>query len=387
MLFDDKMKPIYLDHAATTPLAEDVFEAMLPFFKQQFANPSASYQIAQQAAASLALARKTTADVLNCEPSSIVFTGSATESNNLALQGLAQKAPNDKKHILLSPIEHPSVRQTLLDVAQKKHFEVSYVPTDPSGLINLDSLSKAIRPDTCLISIAYASSEVGTVQPIAEICGIAAEHGVKMHCDAVAAANFLPLDVQQLGVDSLSLSGHKIYGPKGIALLYVKPQTPLAPLLSGGAQEHGLRAGTENLALIVGFSKALTKLCPQSSENQKIALLSQQLKTALTPKIPNAKLSGHPTQRLPNHLSYILPNIPSAELLIHLDLANICAASGTACSTGNEQPSPVLETLGFTPAEARSSLRLTLGQLNAESQIQHVAEHLHKIIHQLRLEF
>lgn len=364
---------IYLDHAATTPVDPRVLEVMLPFFSERFGNPSSIYTLGQDARAGLDWARGTLAKLLGCQPRELVLTSGATESNNLAIKGVAWwrhfNAPQRGKHIVISAIEHHAVLHAA-EALVPHGFEVSVVQPDADGLIRPDAVEAALRSDTCLVSIMYANNEIGTIQPIREIAALAHARGIAVHSDAVQAAGSLPLDVDDLGVDLLSLSAHKFYGPKGVGLLYVRRRTPIEWQQHGGGQEGGRRGGTENVALIVGMAAALALAADELDERAtRLRQLRDRLAEGILERVPDTRLNGHPTDRLPNNVNLSFAGVEGETLLLNLDMLGIAASSGSACSTGSTEPSHVLTALGLGPEIARGSLRLTLGKATTEAEI------------------
>lgn len=377
---------IYLDHSATTAVDPRVVEAMAPFWSEAYGNPSSIHALGRRAAAALEDARSRIARLLNCQPTEIVFTGGGTESDNLAVRGVAlAQGARGRRHIITTPIEHHAVLHTVAALAEHFDFEVSYVPVDRCGLVDPASVEAAIRPDTALISVIYANNEVGTVQPIGEIAAIARRHGVPFHTDAVQAAGYLPLDVAALGVDLLALSAHKFYGPKGVGLLYVRRGVHLWPTQTGGDQERGRRSGTENVPGIVGMARALEIAhADREAESARLARLRDRLAAGIQAAIPDVEVTGHPTQRLPGHLSLLVRGVEADGVLMGLDLVGVAASSGSACASGAATPSHVLRAMGFGPAEAMGALRLTLGRENREADVDFVIETLPGIVARAR---
>ena len=380
-------KTIYLDHAATTAVDSRVMAAMLPYFNPRYGNASSIYGLGQEAAQAIDEARRTVADILSCQPREVIFTSCGTESDNLALRGVGWARRNLGKgnHIITSPIEHHAVSHTCEQLEKHFGFEITYLPVDRHGLVDPDDVGRAIKDDTVLISIIYANNEVGAIEPIAEIGQIAREKGVPFHTDAVQAGGVLSLDVDQLNVDLLSLSAHKFYGPKGVGVLYVRKGVPLLPIQTGGGHERNRRAGTENVAFIVGLATAL-KIAYEELEahNQRIAALRDRLIEGVLESIVEVELTGHPTNRLPNSASFVFKYIEGEAILLNLDLAGICASSGSACSTASLEASHVLLALGIPPEVAHGSLRLTLGRENTTEDIDYVLETLPGIVQKLR---
>ncbi len=377
---------IYLDHSATTPVDERVVEAMAPFWTTLYGNPSSIYGLGRRAAAALEDARRRIAHLLNCQPAEVIFTSCGTESDNLALRGvMLAAASRGKRHIVTTPIEHHAVLHTVTDLVEHFDCEVTLVPVDRAGLVEPAAVAAAIRPDTALVSVMLANNEVGTIQPIAEIAALTRARGVLLHTDAVQAGGYLPLDVEALGVDLLALSAHKFYGPKGVGLLYVRRGVRLLPVQTGGGQERGRRSGTENVPYIVGMARALELAqAEREAETQRLAGLRQRLIAGLTGRIPGITLTGHPTQRLPGHVSLLVAGVEAEALLIALDLAGIAASSGSACATGAPTPSHVLTAMGYQPQEAMGALRLTLGRANTEADVDFVVARLAEIVARLR---
>ncbi len=377
---------IYLDHAATTPLAPDVLEAMTPYLTDRFGNPSSIYAAGRETRAGLDRARGMLANSLNCQAREIVFTSGGTEADNLAIKGVAwhHRLRGVGNHIITSAIEHHAVLHSA-QFLEQFGFDVTYVKPDHDGLIQPEAVADAIRPDTMLISIMYANNEMGAIQPIAEIGKIAREHGVTMHTDAVQAGGTLDLDVDALSVDLMSLSAHKFYGPKGVGLLYVRRQTPILWQQSGGAQENNHRAGTENVAGIIGMSRALELAeAGRDEENQRLISLRQRLIEGLLERIPGTCLNGHKTERLPNSVNVSFSDVEGETLLLNLDMHGIAASSGSACTTGSTEPSHVLTALGLSHAKVNGSLRLSLGKSNDEAQIDRTIDVLEESVIRLR---
>ncbi|GAB4473329.1 MAG: cysteine desulfurase NifS [Anaerolineales bacterium] len=360
-----KLNRIYLDYAATTPMAEEVVAAMLPYFRDEFGNPSSIHRFGQHAEAALEEARAVIAAHLNCSVEEVIFTSGGTESDNLALRGcaIARRERFGANHLLISAVEHHAVSQTAEQLANHFGFELEVLEVDSNGLVPLDAVRKRIRPNTALVSIIYANNEIGTINPIREIGSICREYGVPFHTDAVQATSYLSLDVESLNLDLLSLGAHKFYGPKGIGVLYIRKDTPLLPIQTGGGQEWGMRSGTQNVPYIVGMSAAIQFVRKnQELWNKSIPRLRDWLIEKVLQEIPKSKLTGHQTQRLPNHASFVFESIDSQKLLALLDLAGFACSSGSACKTGNPSPSEVLLSLGLSEELALSSLRVTIGK-------------------------
>jgi cysteine desulfurase len=382
---------IYLDHAATTPVDPEVLRVMAPWFTEFFGNPSSVYQLGQQSRAALDAARAQCAAVLGCPPSEIVFTSGATESNNLALAGSVwawrERHPDGPApHIVTTAVEHHAVLHKAEWLASIG-FGLTVVPVDPLGRVDPAHVAGAIRPETALVSVMYANNETGTIQPVAEIAAIARERGIPFHTDAVQAAGLLPLAVDELGVDLLSLSAHKFYGPKGIGLLYVRRGTPLSWQQLGGGQEGGRRGGTENVPLIVGMGAALTLAeRDRSAYARDCAALRDRLFAEIEERVDGVSLNGAPLHdgRLANNLNLEIAGVQGETVLLNLDMAGIAASAGSACTTGNSQPSHVLKAMGFSDDRCRTSVRLTVGRCNAEEQMFEAAESLADAVLRIR---
>ncbi len=378
---------IYLDHAATTPVDVRVLEAMQPYWAEHFGNTSSIHSVGREAQQGLDQARQTVAEVLGCLSQEIVFTGCGTESDNLAIRGIALAAREAKRgnHIITLPIEHHAVGATVEQLRDLHGFEVTFVEVDQYGMADPDAIGRAIRPDTILISVMYANNEVGTVQPLAEIGTIARAHGIPLHTDAVQAGGQLNLDVDRLKVDLLALSAHKFYGPKGVGMLYVRSGTELISALTGGGHERGRRPGTVNVAEIVGLATALQLAQERREvENARVAALRDQLVSSVFERIPEVQLTGHPTRRLPNNASFAIKSVDGETLLMALDLEGICVSTGSACTTGEAEPSHVLLSLGLEREWAIGSLRMTLGHLTKPEDIATVSDVLPRVVEQLR---
>ena len=378
-------QPIYLDHAATTAVDPRVVEAMLPYFTASYGNPSSLYRLAAESKGAVDRARSTVAEILGARPSEIIFTSCGTESDNLALRGAAMAARTRGNHIITTPIEHHAVGNTCEQLARDFGFEVTYVPVDRHGLVDPEAVGRAITPRTVLVSVMYANNEIGTIEPIAEIGRIARRRGIVYHTDAVQAAGSLPLDVDALGVDMLSLSGHKFYAPKGVGALYVRQGTPLLPIQTGGSQERGRRAGTENVPYIVGLATALRLAYDHlEAEVTRLQALRNRLIAGVLGRIPDTRLTGHPTRRLANNASFVFAGVEGESILLQLDLAGVAASSGSACASSEEGPSHVLTAIGLDPVAARGSLRLSLGRENTSADVDYVLDVLPGIVQKLR---
>lgn len=379
-------RTIYLDHAATTAVDPRVVEAMLPYWTEKYGNASSVYGLGRESHHALDAARQTVAGILNCSPNEVIFTSCGTESDNLALRGVAfDRRRHGKNHLITSSVEHHAIGHTVEQLVEHFGFEATYVPVNGHGLVDPADVDKATRPDTALISIMYANNEVGTVEPIAEIGAVARSHGIPFHTDAVQAAGSLSVDVKALGVDLMSLSAHKFYGPKGIGLLYARKGVPLLPMQTGGGHERNRRAGTENIAYVVGLATALRlSLEEREASNARISRLRDRLVAGVLERIPHSQLSGHPVQRLPNSASFLFRYIEGESILLNLDLLGVAASSGSACTSGSLEPSHVLTAMGFSHEVAHGSLRLTLGRETTVEDVEYVLEVLPGIIDKLR---
>jgi len=363
---------IYLDYAATTPVDELVIDEMIPYFSNHFGNPSSIHAFGQHAEAALQNARNKISAILNCREDEIVFTSGGSESDNLALRGasLAQQRKNGSNHILISPVEHHAISHTAKHLETYHGFKVEYLPVDKYGIVNPKSVIKRIRPDTAVVSIIFANNEIGSINPIDKIGEICRSRNVIFHTDAVQAPAYLPIKVDKLNVDLLSLGAHKFYGPKGIGILYIRKGTPLISTQTGGGQEYGLRAGTSNIPYIVGMAKALRLAEERRSQLvQSVLPLRNRLIEYVLGTIPDVKLTGHPANRLPNHASFVFKNVDGNDLLMQLDMQGFACSSGSACKTGDPEPSDVLVSLGLEREWAFGSLRVTLG---SSTKYQHI---------------
>ncbi|MBO5929777.1 MAG: cysteine desulfurase NifS [Clostridia bacterium] len=375
---------IYLDNSATTPLKKEVLDAMMPYLTEHFGNPSSIYTIGRNAKAAIEAARKQVADAIGATPAEIYFTGCGSEADNWAIKGIARAKEKKGKHIITSSIEHHAVLHTL-NFLEKQGFEVTYLPVDEFGKISLNDLEDAIRPDTILITIMTANNEVGTIEPIAEIGKIARERNIVFHTDAVQAIGVLEIDVKEMCIDMLSLSAHKFGGPKGVGALYVKNGLRPEIFMHGGAQERARRAGTENVASIVGLGKAITLATsdiPKKAE--KLSALRDYLIEHIMKEIPHVKLNGHPTDRLPGNANFSFHFIEGESLLLMLDLNGIAASSGSACTSGSLDPSHVLLAMGLPHETAHGSLRISIGEENTKEEIDKVIALLPQIVQKLR---
>ena len=375
---------IYLDYAATSPVLPEVLEAMLPFFISSFGNPSGIYGTGREARKAVERARQQTAAAIGAESREILFTSGGSESDNLAIRGTALALQGKGHHLITSRIEHPAVLNPCRQL-EKEGFSVTYLDPDPFGRIAPEDVERAIRPDTILVSIMAANNEIGTVQPVAWIGEICREKGICFHTDAVQAAGQMKLDVQELGADLLSLSAHKFHWPKGAGALYVRKGTRLEAVIRGGAQERGLRAGTENVPGIVGLGKAIETAEAEREENtRRIRELRDLLIRQVTERIPEVHLNGHPQERLANNCHFSFAGIESEALLLRLDLAGIAVSGGSACTSGNIEPSHVLRAIGLEEKYLKSGIRLTLGRETTGEEILETVRILRAIVADLR---
>lgn len=378
------MNSVYLDHSATTPVRSEVLEAMWPFFAELYGNPSSVHAHGSAPREALERAHAAVAAVLNCRPSEIVCTSGGTEADNLAILGVGRASRNDRSHIITSQIEHDAVLNACRQL-EREGFRVTYLPVDREGLIDLRALERALDTDTILVSIMLANNEIGTIEPLCEISRLAHLHGALVHTDAVQAAGVMDVDVEQLGVDLLSLSAHKLYGPKGVGALYVRRGTPLLPLIYGGGQERERRSGTENVAGAVGMAVALALADQErATEAPRLIALRDQLISGVLERVPGAHLTGHPVERLPGHVSFYLEGVTGESVLVNLDMAGVACSSGSACEAGSTEPSHVLTAIGLPPALAKNGLRMTLGRENTEEDIEYVLSILPGIVEELR---
>jgi len=374
---------IYIDNNATTPVDPAVAEKMCAFLKEQFGNPSSLYPLGRTVKETITQARESVAKALGAQRSEIFFTGSGTESDNWAIRGVLDARP-DKREIITSAIEHPAVLRLANDL-EKKGCKVSYVPVDSDGIVDLDFLRRSITPQTAIISIMHANNEIGTIQPIEEIVGLARKKGVPVHTDAVQSFGKIDLDVTKLGVDLLTISAHKIYGPKGVGALYIRKGTDIFPFIHGGGQERGLRAGTENTPGIVGFGEAARLLRERGKKDrERIENLTQSLRKGIEDSIPKIRFNGHPEKRVKNTLNIAFPGLEAEAILLALATKGICVSTGSACSSESEDVSHVLLSIGLKPEIARSCLRISLGRFNTEEDVRDTLKDLPEIIAKLR---
>ena len=378
------MKYIYLDNAATTRVAPEVLEAMTPYFTEYYGNPSSIYSFAGAAKNAMEEARATIAGILGAKPEEIYFTGGGSESDNWALKATAEAYASKGKHIITSAIEHHAILHTC-EYLEKKGFEITYLPVDENGVISLEELEKAIRPDTILVSIMAANNEIGTIEPLKEIGAITRKYGVLFHTDAVQAFAHIPLDVEEMNIDMLSASSHKIHGPKGTGFLYIRKGVKILSFIHGGAQERKRRAGTLNVPGIVGMAKAVELSMESLNENRKkVSELRDYLISRVEQEIPYTKVNGHRTDRLPNNANFCFRFIEGESLLILLDQNGIYGSSGSACTSGSLEPSHVLLAIGLPHEIAHGSLRLTLSEETTREEIDYTVDKLKEIVARLR---
>lgn len=375
---------IYLDHSATSPVNPEVLKAMEPFFSQEFGNASTFYSLGRTARQAMEAARENVASLIGASPQEIIFTSGGTESDNMAIKGTAYKWKNKGKHIITSAIEHPAVEETCRYL-EKQGFEVTYLPVYEEGIVRIEDVLAAIREDTILITIMHANNEIGTIQPIAEIGEIARKKGIIFHSDAVQTVGKIPVDVEKLNVDLLSISAHKLYGPKGIGALYVKKGVFLEPLIHGGGHERALRPGTENVPGIVGLGKACEIALKNLKKDQEyVTRLRNQLIAGILENLEESYLNGDPDKRLPNNAHLRFNGIEGESLVLHLDAKGIAASTGSACSSKKLEPSHVLMALGLEKVEAHGSLRLSLGTENTPEDIEYTIKSIKEAVTTLR---
>lgn len=375
------MKEIYLDNAAATPAAEEVIEAMMPYFNEKYGNASSLHSYGKEAKEALEKSREKIADKLNAEPYEIIFTSGGTESNNFALKGVAAANKKKGKHIITTKIEHPCILNSCKWL-EKEGFEVTYLGVDEFGLVDISDIENSIRKDTILISIIHGNNEIGTIQNINEIGKICSEKEVYFHTDACQSFTKVPIDAGKDNIDLITINSHKIYGPKGVGALYIKEGTKIDSLIHGGGHEHGRRSGTENVSGIVGFAKASEITTLEDIENMK--KLRDYLIKRIINEIPNSKLNGHPEKRLCNNANFTFKFIEGESMLMLLDMVGIAVSTGSACSSGSLEPSHVLSAIGLPPEDAHGSLRITLGKYNTPEEMDYTIANLKKIVERLR---
>ncbi|MGE5253169.1 MAG: cysteine desulfurase NifS [Planctomycetaceae bacterium] len=378
------MRRVYMDHNATTPVHPEVVEAMMPFFRDQFGNASSIHWAGREVKKYLDEARERVAALMNADPEEIVFTGCGTESDNMAIKGVASTHQDKGRHIITSKVEHHAVLHTC-QFMENLGYEITYLSVDRDGLIDLEELRRSIRPDTILVSIMFANNETGTIMPVQEIGSICREKRVLFHTDAVQAVGKLPIDLKKLPVDILSLSGHKLNTPKGIGAQFIRKGTKLSPLIHGGAQERNRRAGTENIPYIVGLGKACEIARRDfARRHEYLRGLRDRLQEGIFRKIPHVELNGHPTQRLPNTLNVSFQYVEGESLLLNMDLEGIAVSSGSACTSGSSEASHVILAMGKSPLVAQSAIRFSLGWTNTGEDVDYVLEVVPPILERLR---
>ena len=378
------MKRVYLDYNATTPTHSEVVKTILPYYEEIFGNALSVHQFGQQARKAIDEAREKVANFIGAKPEEIVFTSGGTEANNFAIKGIAYAREKRGRHIITSSIEHHAVLNPC-KYLEKKGFKVTYLPVDGYGLIDPEDVKRAITRETILITIMHANNETGTIEPIAEMGKIAREKGIIFHTDAIQSVGKIPVDVNELNVDLLSLSGHKIYGPKGIGALFIRKGTKIEPLIHGGHHERNRRAGTENVPAIVGLGKAVEVVAQKmEEESQHLINLRNKLWKGIKEKIDYVKLNGHPDKRLPNTLNVSFKFVEGESMILNLDLKGIAVSTGSACTSGSLEPSHVLRAMKVEPAIAQGSIRFSLGKGNTEEDIEYVLEVLPEIVFRLR---
>lgn len=380
------MKRIYMDHAGTTPMRKEVLEAMLPYLTERFGNASTIYSYGREAKTALEDSREKVAGLIGADARELFFTAGGSESDNWALRGIAAANGDKGNHIITSSIEHHAVLHTCQDL-EKQGYKVTYLPVDKFGLVDPEHVNNAITDETILVSIMHANNEIGTIEPIAEISKVIKQKrkNIYFHTDAVQTVGKIPVNVNDLGVDLLSISSHKIYGPKGVGALYIRKGTKIKPFITGGAQESQRRAGTENVPGIVGFGKAAELIGKElEKEHERLSKLRDKLIHGIMEKIPHVRLNGHPTRRLPHNVNVCFEFIEGESLLLNLDMKGICASSGSACTSGSLEPSHVLLAIGLPHKIAHGSLRLTLGRDNTEEDVNYILEILPDIVSKLR---
>lgn len=380
---------IYLDHSATTPVRAEVMAAMEPYFAEFYGNPSSIHSVGRRAGVALTGARRTMAEIFGAKSSEIIFTGCGTESDNAAVRGLAlaRRAATGADRIITLPLEHKAVLYTAEDLRDHFGFRLTLLPVDGEGRVSVEEFAVALGDgqDVAVVSIMLANNEVGAIQPVAEIGALCREAGVPFHTDAIQAAGRLPLDVAALQVDALSVSAHKFYGPKGVGALYLRDGLPFLPYMTGGSHEGGRRAGTENVPFIVGMAKALELAeAEREAENTRLRRLRDRLIGRILEEIDGAQLTGPRVTRLAHHASFVIPEVEAEGMLIGLDLAGIAASSGSACSSGSQRPSHVLEAMGLAPELAAGGLRLSLGRSNTIEEVDFAVDTLVRIVNQIR---
>ncbi|UEC42631.1 MAG: cysteine desulfurase [Methanothrix sp.] len=378
------MKRIYMDHAATTPLAPEVLEAMIPYFSKRYGNPSSLHSFGREAREAVDDARTEVAALLNAEPSEIYFTSGGTESDNLAIKGIARKNKKKGRHIITTSIEHPAVLE-VCKALTREGFEVTYLPVTREGLVEIGAVEEAVREDTILISVMHANNEIGTIQPLEEIGRLAGEKEIYFHTDGVQTAGKIPVDVNSLGLDAFSLSGHKLYGPKGAGALYKRKGVRIESIQQGGGHERGMRSGTENVPGIVGLGRA-ARIAEENMavESERMRSLQDRMRGWVLKNIEESWLNGHPVKRLPSNLNFGFRYIEGESLLLYLDAKGVAASTGSACSSKKLAASHVLSAIGLSPVESHGSLRITLGMANTEEEVDYACRAIFDSVKRLR---
>lgn len=380
----DIIERVYMDHSATTPIDPLVVEAMLPFFTSKYGNSSSLHSFGQEAAEALYSAREQVAASIGARPNEIIFTSGGTESDNLAIRGILSDDKDRTQHIITSVIEHPAVLNTCNYLERQGH-DVTYLPVDSDGIVDVDLMESSIRSNTAIISIMHANNEIGTIQPMEEIASIAKDNDIYLHTDAVQSMGKIPVDVDELGVDMLSLSSHKIHGPKGVGALYVREGTSLNPISYGGGHEHGLRPGTENISGIVGFAKAATLAVERlATDSKHMCMLRDSIITKVFNSIEDVRLNGHATTRLPNNVNLSFKYAEGESMLLMLDMAGIAVSTGSACSSRSLRASHVLSSIGLEPEYIHGSVRISLGRDNTTKEVEYLVEVLDDTLAKLR---
>jgi len=380
-------REVYLDHSASTPVDPRVLDVMMPYFSEIYGNPSSSHSFGRKAEQAIEDARTTVARILNCKRTEIIFTSGGSESDNLAIRGVGWTAKQQGKpsRLITTPIEHSAVIETVKQLGNVMGFETDIVAVDQYGFVDSDDYHRACEQGGAIASVIYANNEVGTIQDLATLSGIAHKNNILFHTDAVQGGGQLTLDVQELGVDMLSLSAHKFYGPKGVGILYVKDGIELESAQSGGSHERGRRAGTHNTPYVVGLAKALELAYAENEKRiQHFKTMRDMLIKGILDGLPFAKLTGHPEKRLPSHASFVLEGIDANALLMHLDMKGIAASSGSACKVGNPEPSDILLAVGYTPEQAKCGLRLSVGSHTSTEDVEYAVDVVVKTVEKLR---
>ena len=378
------MKRIYMDHAATTPLAPEVLDAMIPYFSERYGNPSSLHSFGREAREAVDDARTEVAALLNAEPSEIYFTSGGTESDNLAIKGIARKSKKKGRHIITSSIEHPAVLE-VCKALTREGFEVTYLPVTREGLVEVGTVEEAVQEDTILISVMHANNEIGTIQPLEEIGRLAGEKEIYFHTDGVQTAGKIPVDVKSLGLDAFTLSGHKLYGPKGAGALYIRKGVRIESIQQGGGHERGMRSGTENVPGIVGLGRA-ARIAEENMavESERMRSLRDRMSGWVLKEIEDSWLNGHPVKRLPSNLNFGFRYIEGESLLLYLDAKGVAASTGSACSSKKLAASHVLSAIGLSPVESHGSLRITLGMANTEEDADYACRAIFDSVKRLR---